>query len=167
MGGWERVCFCSNGIKRLTRIQGFEHHAVGINSRCLNGLRFAPTLSQSCQCTYRTTRPFRRRRPIQIFDASGHRQCVGSGWHCMRHCAATLMPCAVLGEGLIVRPSSNRAIGFGDPLTVCESFLLACRCFRTRIAALWQLCAGDLRVCRNSVPVRQPAYSCHPFVWRR
>jgi len=61
----------------------------------------------------------------------------------------------------------TRAIGFGDPLTVCESFLLACRGFRTRIAALWQLCAGDLRVCRNSVPVRQPAYSCHPFVWRR
>jgi hypothetical protein len=32
----------------------------------------------------------------------------------------------------------------------------------------WRLCVGDLRVCRVPfAPVRQPAYSCHPIVWRR
>jgi len=29
-------------------------------------------------------------------DAFGHRQCVGSGWRYMRHCAITAIPCAVL-----------------------------------------------------------------------
>ena len=33
---------------------------------------------------------------------------------------------------------------------------------------LWRLCVGDLRVCRFPfAPVRQPAYNCHPIVWRR
>jgi len=32
----------------------------------------------------------------------------------------------------------------------------------------WRLCVGDLRVCRVPfAPVRQPAYDCHPIVWRQ
>ncbi|AYF88393.1 hypothetical protein D6Z43_15000 [Pseudomonas sp. DY-1] len=31
-----------------------------------------------------------------------------------------------------------------------------------------RLCAGDRKVCQVPfAPVRQPAHSCHPFVWRR
>jgi len=41
--------------------------------------------------------------------------------------------------------------------------LLLERCFHTCKIALWRLCAGDLKVCRFSLlPVRQPAYNCHP-----
>jgi hypothetical protein len=69
----------------------------------------------------------------QYGGVSGERARVGGG----------AMPCVGLGGGLIVRPSSNRAIGFGDPLTVCESFLLDCRSFRTRIAALYGSCARE------------------------
>jgi hypothetical protein len=60
-------------------------------------------------------------------------------------------------------PVAHMAIGFGDPEDDMQKLLLACRRFCTRKAALWQLCAGDLRVCRYPSPVRQPAYSCHPY----
>jgi len=40
------------------------------------------------------------------------------------------------------------ATGFGDLKPPCEKSCFFCRLFCTRKAVLWQLCAGDLRVCR-------------------
>ena len=71
---------------------------------------------------------------------------------------------AVLMRPIVHLVAQNGDYGFGDSGYECEGRLLICRRRRNcKTAVLWRLRAGDLRVCRFSFPVRQPARNCHPI----
>lgn len=60
----------------------------------------------------------------------------------------------------------NPVAGFGDPIISRRTSApcpIAGAFFCVRRFELWRLCVGGRKVCRvPTVPVRQPAYSCHP-----
>jgi hypothetical protein len=80
-----------------------------------------------------------------------------------------LADCSAFATSPIVDPRPNGVSSLATRWQGTETSGLARSVSeRTWLPVFWWLCVGDLRVCRfYHCPVRQPAYSYHPFVWRQ